>query len=259
MDKEFMKEIKEYKYNLEEVRSGIDKFQIILYKKINLENMSNDIKSEFDDVYLDLVTLLRQMLPSYISPAYHFNKYMDDLYTDIFWDEIKFEMDEEISMALREAKFIANLQGVITSIKTALDRMVVIFSYYYPGFAWYTTFGHIADNKGKRFMGKVCELAPRDTLMKFILDEYNSWIKMAVEPRNIIIHYNDLQTGWHFDSDIPAEIPIHICNKSMDKKYESFSFSFITIHEYCDRWYNFFDKVLEHLLKMDIIYTESRL
>lgn len=79
-----------------------------------------------------------------------------------------------------------------------MDRTVPIFSFYYDGFSLETTFGHINFEtlKAKGFMQIVRGQKEQDSLMEFIYNEYCSWIKNIVEPRNTIMHYNDLQSKY---------------------------------------------------------------
>ncbi|MFD2446607.1 hypothetical protein ACFSO7_21950 [Bacillus sp. CGMCC 1.16607] len=257
MKSTFLDMILNQNYDLEEVRTRLDMV------KMNIFNTKiTEMPISLQDVHVDLLVLLDQMMPTYIGVAYHYNKYIDDLYFDISWDEIKYTISESeyVSTAVREAKFITNLQSVLTTIKTGLDRLVAIFSYYYNGFSSDTTFGHIKESGSfKGFMNTVDRLKKEDELMSYIYDQYIEWISFAVKPRNIIMHYNDLTTSWHYDSKLNCLIPIHTCKKVLGKEHKSLVFNFTTIRDYCEKWYKFFGKVFSYLANKDIIYSKTRI
>ena len=133
----------------------------------------------------------------------------------------------------------------------ALDRLVAIFSYYYRGFSSETTFGRIKGNgKAQGFMSTVVRLADTDELMAYIKEQYLSWIKQAVSPRDIITHQNDLGLTFHWDSQSCTEIPLHIEEKSLrriDPVAQQPRFHFASLKELTSNWYTFFDHVVAEL------------
>jgi len=222
---------------------------------LEVESLKND------DPYHDIMALIEQMLPSYLAPAYHYNYYIDALITDIFWDDIKYNIpeNEHLSNKLRVASYQINMQALFLSIKMALDRLVLLFSYYYKGFSTSTTFGRY-NEKGKPtgFMSKVNELKDKDSIMEYIEEQYQEWIKIAVSPRDTISHYNDLAQGYIFDSKTMSEIPIHINERlflNIDNNYSFNVFNLKTIVEY---WYAFFDKIISELLKKDLVINITK-
>lgn len=197
---------------------------------------------------------LRSIRPSYIGPAYNFNKYIDALIKDIYWDDIKYDMQEDdwISSSLREAEIIIELQNCLMLIKMGLDRIVTLFSLYYKGFSPSTTFGHININeigieKGKNFMAYVMSNKDKDELFMFLYKEYNGWIKECVRPRDAITHYQDFRSLYVYDSMTGAEFPIHY----NEKKSESIKELCFSIERYVNRYYAFFEEILKVFIKKE--------
>lgn len=197
---------------------------------------------------------LRSIRPSYIGPAYNFNKYIDALIKDIYWDDIKYDMQEDdwISSSLREAEIIIELQNCLMLIKMGLDRIVTLFSLYYKGFSPSTTFGHININeigteKGKNFMAYVMSNKDKDELFMFLYKEYNGWIKECVRPRDAITHYQDFRSLYVYDSMTGVEFPIHY----NEKKSESIKELCFSIERYVNRYYAFFEEILKVFIKKE--------
>lgn len=192
--------------------------------------------------------------PSYIGPAYNLNKYIDSFVQDVFWTDIKYEIDEDSwkSSSLRETEILVEFQNCLVSIKMGLDRMIKLFSLYYKGFSPSTTFGHIditeeGIEKGKNFMAYVMSNKDKDEFFAFIYKEYNEWINKCVKPRDAIIHYQDFYSIYTFDAETGAEYPNHF----NQKKDESIEASISRIEEYVNRYYVFYEKILKLLIKKE--------
>jgi hypothetical protein len=235
-------------------------------KGSKLAETSESSKGLSDHPYFDLTTIINEMLPSYLAPAYHYNNYIDAIMTDITWDDIKYDTQEEewISNIRRRANFQIEIQALLLSIKTGLDRLVSIFSYYYRGFSLDTTFGRIKDNdKPQGFMSTVVENEENDELLKFIKSEYLKWIKLAVQPRDIITHYNDLGLIFEFKPDLLLTTPIHFSERLVKtketKNMDVSRFTYEDILFFSTNWYYFFDKVMNELLKRELVITSVRI
>lgn len=238
------------KFELERIidvinRTSIDYFNMLPESTLSL--------LERESPYCDLCELFHAIKPSYVAPAYHYNAYVDALLYDVFWDDIKFDIPKEqwISNVQRKVSFQIEAQTLLLSLKMALDRLVAIFSYYYPGFSNKTTFGRIKDNgKAKGFMSTVISLSNTDKLMAYIKEQYLSWIKQAVSPRDIITHQNDLGLTFHWDSESCTEIPLHIEEKTLrktDPVAQQPRFHYASLKEFTCNWYTFFNHVVGEL------------
>lgn len=150
---------------------------------------------------------------SFIAPAYHLNEYLN-LVEEYNINYMGKGFTEELEII--KIKFNVKVHDIFISIKSLLDRLVAIFTYYYPGITKSTTFGRIKDLKSSGLMSKVQELKDKDPLMMFIYEEYNFWIKSAVAPRDIVTHYNDL--GFQIKQTMDGRIiPTHIEKKLFEK------------------------------------------
>ena len=215
-----------------------------------------------DNVYVDLITLINTMFPSLTAPFQHYNKYVDYYCKDFLWDDIKYNIGEDEprdSNVLRRTKYQIEIQALLLSIKSGLDRFVSFFSYYYKGISPHTTFGRYKENKEKfeGFMFTVNANKDSDSLMSFIYKEYNDWIKIAVAPRDTITHYNDLGIYYEFNSEIQGDIPVHYNERLIKEKGMTeapvFAYSYQTIKEFTESWQKFITMTFSELLKKDLI------
>jgi hypothetical protein len=257
----FCKPLIESKYNLDSMIDILLKHRHYVTMKY-YKGIDNDFKYFMENAIGDVITIIDKMQPSFLSPAYHYNFYVEHLINWINFDKHNNEVYE--SSFYRQVKFQIEFQDVLISIKTALDRLVVLFSYYYKGIMPHTTFGH-QDSKGKftSFMQKINELKDEDSLAKYIYDEYFEWIQIAVLPRDILIHYNDMGIAWRYDSSINVEIPQHYIHKfflSKDEKesLKSYTYEQEDLKIIVDSYYTFFDKVLDMLNDKTIIIEKAR-
>lgn len=262
MQKEvYIEGLRNSKFDLEELGGTLLQYRQVFFEKYSLL----ELPFGSDHPYLDLVTIINSMSPSYLAPAYHYNNYIDKLLSDITWDDEKYNIPEEewVSGFLRRNAYQIEIQAALLAVKSALDRMVSVFSYYYKGFGPYTTFGGVNDKgKSRNFMSKVADDKTGDELLKFISEEYIKWIKVAVEPRDLISHYNDLGISYEFDSEALIEMPVHF-NLSLIKTMESKEItipkiSYSDLYDYSMNWYKFFNRVIDILNTKSIIITNPR-
>lgn len=256
MEKNFFLDMK---FDVEEVLKILMKwendFNFQLWTKSDEEYEHNVGVVEIDaNKCSEISVLLRGMRPSFVGPAYNFNKYVDAYLGDVYWDDIKYTIEEDawISSSLREAMIIMELQNCLLSIKMGLDRMVKLIAQYYKGIAPYSTFGHIdikedGTEKGKGLMSLVLNNREKDVLLELIYSEYNDWIQQCVKPRDSITHYQDFCSTYFFDAERGVDYPIHL----NEKKNEPTNMSIVSIFEYVDKYYVFFNKVLEILIKKE--------
>ena len=175
MKKVYIKKLKESKFDLEELSNKLLQYRQSFFEKY----VELKLPAESDHPYLDLVTIINSMSPTYLAPAYHYNNYVDKLLFDTVWDDEKYNMIEEnlISGFLRRNAYQIEIQALLLSIKSALDRMVSILSYYYKGFGPYTTFGRVNDS-GKS-----------SGFMKTIATSLKYWGINRVYSRGFVMHH----------------------------------------------------------------------
>ena len=107
-------------------------FSLLFDKIYELMNFRQKYYLKYDDLninkdthpYIDLTTIVNEMITSFTAPAYHYNLYIDNLVVDL----TTYDNDNEDSSALRRVKYQADAHSILLSIKMALDRMVTIFS-----------------------------------------------------------------------------------------------------------------------------------
>lgn len=201
-----------------------------------------------------LTFLLDQIRASYLSPAYNYNKLVDEIIQDMFWDEIKYEIPDcqWVSMGRRTSQIIIELQNCLVSIKIALDRSVKLFRLYKKGIAEYSTFGHIdsSTNKAKGFMAQVIQDKDKDDILEYVYQKYCEWIRECVQPRDAIIHYDDIQVEYFFFEG--HEIPKFICRKKQD--VIEFSFQDVTL--YISSFYAFYSEVTRMIFEKITNFAE---
>lgn len=251
-------EMESYKIDLESKLDSI----LNVRQKFHLKYQELELDALEDHAYLDLCTIINEMATSFTAPAYHYNSYIDNLIKDLTWDDMKYTLEESKweSNLLRRVKYQADVQSVFLSIKTCLDRLIAIFTYYFRGISPSTTFGRYKDSgKATGLMSKVRELKESDNLMGYIEESYHKWIKLAVSPRDTIAHYNDLQINYHFDTETGFEIPTHGNGKILDSSFTSKTFAFTSLKSFIDDWYVFFEKVIQGLINRELISERARI
>lgn len=261
MQKEILiKNLRNSKFELEELGDKLFQYRQQFFERYNELGFPDGS----DHPYMDLLTIINCISPSYLAPAYHYNNYVDALLLDVLWDDEKFNIPEEgwISGFQRRNIYQIEIQALLLATKTALDRMVSIFSYYYKGITPYTTFGRINGDKSKGFMSIVNTKKTGDDLLSFIHEEYFKWIKIAVEPRDLIVHYNDLAIYYELDSEVWTEMPVHLSNrliKAKESKEMIYNFGYSNIYEISMNWYIFFNNVMDSLITRSIICDRARI
>lgn len=197
---------------------------------------------------------------SYLAPAYNYNRYINLLIDS----NIK-RMNKELENSFQVNYYYTILiENVLISIKALLDRMVPVISFYESGISLSTTFGHVDLNtlKSKGFMSHVVRHKDSNDLMKFIYDEYVNWIKKVVEPRNTIIHYNDLKSETRYTAD-GREFPMHYNVKvfsdiSDEREFEwEDGFYYKSLMKNVQDVYYFFDAIMHYLKNHDLKYQRE--
>jgi len=213
-----------------------------------------------DKIYTLPSVVLSSSKTSFISPAYTLNQYLDNLNLYTLND---FSNNQE---ERRKAELQLNIyvQTLFSSVKTLLDRLIPLLSFYYPGISVYSTFGRIEESgKAKGLMSKVIELKEKDLLMMFIYNNYNEWIKAAVLPRDLLVHYNDFSTKYQYTID-GRTIPIHLEVKLFENSYgiddngeliEPMDHYYKSLNRLVDKTYNFICEVLNLLIEKEISLT----
>ena len=209
------------------------------YKKI----LADDSNEYIDDRKYMLISLswdyLESNLTSLFSPAYNFNNFMQSYINYLENTDEHFHVTD-----ISFIEYFCSIHNCLISIKSGLDRIGQLFSYYYKGVAKYATFGHI-DKKGKytsflAFVNQKINANKEDAIIfQYIMDNYNQWIKDCVSPRDQVIHYNDLTYCESYNEEFELSEPIAISNNMI---------KFSVINQYINNFYKFVDKIFEYLL-----------
>lgn len=253
-----------YKYDLEIVHDTLDacKANYIIWLKKKSESKDNyarrmdewfeDYNNEFEYAYC-----LDQIRTSFLGPAYNFNRLIDAIIQDLYWDDIKYTLPEEdwVSMGNRTSVIVLELHNCLISIKTALDRLVKLFRLYKKGISYYCTFGHINENnKSKGLMSRIMQDKDKDDVSEYVYQEYNSWIHKCVQPRDTVIHYDDIQVAYTFVEF--CELPLFIYSKEgindnsrSNEKASTYELSFLDVYSYVHSFYNFANTIIEMIYK----------
>lgn len=210
--------------------------------------IDNEIVTE---VYEDISTDIDSITSSYLAPCLQLNNYLESSAMDVELDEIKFNIDTRQyypSSKLRRVSTDVYGASVLISIKSGLDRLVSILSYFYPGISDHTTWGRYKENKKKEgFMGIVRVGACEDKLLEYFDSAYNDWIKDAVAPRDALIHYRDAEPLWGFDSQTGSLVQSHVVEKGNG---EGQHYGIYTLSRFVSEWYKLFDHTLLELSTM---------
>jgi hypothetical protein len=209
------------------------------------------------EYYLSVYAILNNIYPTYLAPAYHFEKYCELHDNPYCWGIFNKNIEEKKAHSFLRIEF----QDTILSIKALLDRIVQLVAVKYKGVSRDSTFGRYdkETNKGKGLMTFAYHMANRDEYMAFLVSEYESWISKAVMPRDKIVHYNDLPIIYKttFDPDLyigfdSAPTIVHL-NKNLregidianTKQVEEIAYDKENITEYIQRLYKLFDFTVE--------------
>lgn len=134
------------KYDLEEKLDESLRHETLFNIRLWNHQKENEDERFQSDMICSRVSLwLRESRTSFVSPAYFYNEFIDSLVKDVWWDDIKYSIDENEreSSTLREHKKNLLFQNCLVSIKMGLDRYVSLLSNYYKGVSRHSTFGHI--------------------------------------------------------------------------------------------------------------------
>ena len=216
----------------------------------------------------DVITVLKLLEPSFIAPAWQYNLYLDGFVRELMWDDIKYDLPlgGRPSNIMRRLAYQVPAQSLLVAIKSGLDRFVILLSYYYRGFSPNTTFGRIGLNgKSRGLMAYALERAGEDPLCKLLIDNYQEWIKSVVEPRDLIIHYNDMTVRYVFDASLGLEVPIlHgerllLDKSSKDETEDGKGWGPYALQHACIKWHNMFAEVVKLLIDREPVFAESRI
>ncbi|NWE47309.1 hypothetical protein [Pseudomonas gingeri] len=153
------------------------------------------------DPFANVSVVVDLLRASYLAPAIHLNLYHDWLFFDYEVDQgmhPKLEYEDRPSNIARRLHFETFAHSTLVSLKSALDRLVSVFTHYIDGIQPHMTWGRITGSKSTGFMSIVALGRADDELLEYLYAEYNAWISAGVSPRDEIIHYSDLQTVWQF-------------------------------------------------------------
>ena len=221
-----------------------------------------------DSAKADVITILKLLEPSFIAPAWQYNLYLDGFARDLVWNDVKDSMPPEgrPTNIMRRLAYQVPAQSLLVAIKSGLDRLVILLSYYYRGFSPKTTFGRVGlDGKSRGLMAYALERADEDSLCKLLVDNYHEWIKAVVEPRDLIIHYNDMAVRHAFDSSLGLEIPILYGEKllldknSKDEAVGDKGWGPYALQHACNKWHSLFAEVVKLLIEREPVFAESRI
>lgn len=223
--------------------------QTILNKRIQKFDKINESINEKvygSDKFLRLSLILVEFRFNYIAPQFFLEKlietekeYFETKMKDIL---SKWVIDQNgMFNSLLDLKLEVN--NLLINIKMSLDRIVKILSLFYKGFAASSTFGHInEDGRAKGFMSYVMKHRFEDKLLDLVYENYHQWIKLAVLPRNQVMHYENLI----------IEFPLDLLNDKMSISYrtnENFKFNIEDLKHYTNNWYVFIDEIFRTLEK----------
>lgn len=174
---------------------------------------------------------------SYLAPAYHFNT-LEKVTKDYFEIDLpklssKGVVDEN-DMSFMTLKIQLELNALLVSIKTALDRFVFFISKINRSVSPSTTFGRIKENgKGTGLMSEVLKKKEEIEIMKLIYHNYNLWIRDAVKPRDTVVHYENLSLNFKIVENNSFE-PVF---SKIEKGIENLELK--DLKKYVDHWMEF--------------------
>ena len=238
-------------FDISRLSENYDNFINKIFQKEQLQSLTTlNLKST-------LSAYLSYSRTSYLAPAYNYNCYINLLIEDNLN-----RVNNKSSLEYTDTYYTIITQNILISIKSLLDRMVPIFSFYYSGFSLNTTFGHLDlnTNRGSGFMKHVQSITRKttDPLMSFIYEEYCSWINRIVEPRDTIIHYNDLCSEYRVTHD-NRQFPMHHHTKIFGDSHDERTFDYDdgfyykSLMKNIQDTYYFFDTILNNLTSREII------
>lgn len=124
------------------------KEEYYLKEKYDLEEILNPLYNTKQKYYewctkrgiedYSLIFVIDQIRASCLSPAYNYNRLVDEIIQDLFWDQIKYTISEEqwVSMGRRTEQIIIAVQNCLISIKIGS----VVFAFYNKADTEYDSF-----------------------------------------------------------------------------------------------------------------------
>jgi hypothetical protein len=209
-----------------------------------------------EKMYVSPQYFLMYSKSTYIAPAYYLNQYLDNI---IEYNKLLIN-DHKMFEELYKSKFNIDVNSIFISIKILLDRLVTILSFYYKGIEIKGTFGRIKENgKATALMSIVLQLKETDSIMNFIYEQYNEWIKYAVEPRDMIIHHHDLGTNFIYPADgviLPEHYIINLFEELTSEAYDNkYKYNFLA--GFVENLYYMIDSIILSLPELE--YNFSRI
>ncbi len=215
-------------------------------EKFNQINESINRKVYGSDEFLKLSLILVEFRYNYIAPQFFLEKLIkteEEYFETKMADMMSKGTIDQNSMFNSVLDLKLEVNNLLINIKMSLDRIVKILSIFYKGFASSSTFGHInEDGKAKGFMSYVAKHQSEDKLLNFIFENYHQWIKLAVLPRNQIMHYENLI----------VEFPMNLENDEISISYrtaDNFKFNIKDLKHYTENWYTLIDEIFKILEK----------
>ena len=221
----------------------------------NLEKKSSDytelfnlsVEKLYSRNYIFVYQKLFDFRISYLAPAYHFNNF-ENIINKYFENDIPKMISkgvvDETDMSFSTLKVQLELNTLLISIKTSLDRLVFFISKINKGVSPSSTFGRIrVDGKGKGMMSEVLKQKDNNKLMRLIYDNYNDWIYKAVKPRDTVIHYENLQMGFQIN-DLNKFNPVF---SKFEREIEDFDLDDLKL--FVDKWMIFCNNFLKEFSK----------
>jgi hypothetical protein len=197
------------------------------------------------NLYENISTAVDSIRSSYLAPGLQLNNYLESTATDLEWEETKYDLAVDAprpSNMLRRVRPDVYAASVLLAIKSGLDRLVRIFSFYFKGIAPHTTWGRYrADGVPSGFMTVVAEGKLGDGFLHYLHDAYGAWIQAAVAPRDALIHYRDAESRWHFLAEERALTQTHVVT---DADGTDSAYGLATLCDYVENWYRLADFAL---------------
>lgn len=252
------------KFDLEEILDESLRHETLFNIRLwNHQKENEDEQSQSDMICSKVSLWLRESRTSFVSPAYFYNEFIDSLVKNVWWDDIKYSIDEDDreSSTLREHKKNLLFQNCLVSIKMGLDRYVSLLSNYNKGVPKHSTFGHITttedgNEKAKGFMSYVLRNKESDDILRYIYNEYNYWIKVCVYPRDGIMHYQDSVTCYDFLWDEVHDSGVLWSSNVAIKEGKYMVVDYAMLKMFVDKYYSFFEKIMKLLMdNEDFLYV----
>ena len=236
-----------YKYDIKWLLSKIEEVEMRFLKQ-----EQDILKTDKEQDIITPSMVFTNMRPSIVAPAYNLNQYLTKL-NEI---TVYFNLGGFNDAQLTQTELNIYMNQIFISIKTLLDRCVSLFTFYFKGISTTSTFGHVKDNgKSSGLMSKVLEMKGESPIHEYVYENYKSWIKQTIRPRDLVIHYNDLSTDYQYPADNRI-IPIHLNNRVFNNETTNDS-----KEDYRDYTYKSFYQIIHELYEfyLTLVYSLSDL